>query len=323
MKRVLVTGANGFIGSALCSRLLADGLQFRTAVRKDHSSFVEERGSGSVFSIGDVGPDTDWSRALECIDIVVHTAARAHRLDETSAEMISDYRKVNTAGTEHLAKMSIQAGVRRMVFISTVKVSGEGSPSAYTEEDPLPDPQGAYEVSKWEAEQALRESGIASNLEVVILRPPLVYGPGVKANFLSLLKAISMGIPLPLAGIRNRRSFIYIGNLIEAILLSMHHENASGETFVVSDGRDVSTPDLIRIIASAMRKKPLLFPVHPYLLNGLGLLAGKQGEMERLTSSLFVDCSKICRLLGWRPPFSMEEGMRHTVQWFSQYEENI
>jgi len=209
--------------------------------------------------------------------------------------------------------MAAKAGVKRFIFISSVKVNGEGSQVSYTEND-TPAPQDAYGVSKREAEDLLVRIAVETGLQVVILRCPLVYGPGVKANFKNLIKLANSGLPLPFKGINNRRSFLYIGNLVDAINTCITHPLAVGETFLVSDGQDVSTPDLIKMIVSAMNKKAVLFSLHPNILKVLCKIAGKSEELEKLTGSLLVDSSKIRNLLGWRPPFTLEEGIRETVK---------
>lgn len=318
----LVTGANGFIARSLCETLCARGWRVRGTVR---SSGKREKTAPGVDIVEStlIGSNTDWTNILHEVSVVVHLAARVHIMRSEGVDPPSVYREINALGTERLAKMAVRAGVKRMVFISTVKVNGQGSNAAYTEEDSELNPCAPYEISKWEAEQALKKIGSASDLEIIILRSPLVYGPGVKANFLALLKAVNKGIPLPFGGVMNRRSILYLGNLIDSIVTCMQHPEASGKTFFVSDGRDVSTPDLIRMIAFSMGKKPMLFSVPPPVLKYFGLLTGKQGEIERLTSSLFVDTRKISSMLGWRPPFSLETGIKHTVEWFKLNEKNL
>jgi nucleoside-diphosphate-sugar epimerase len=298
-----------------------EGHRIKGAIRSQHAA-------GSLPSeiqpapVGSISLYTDWSAALEGIDTVIHLASRVHMMPESGSDALKLNREINVEATRKLALAAAEHKIKRLVYVSTVKVNGEETQDQpFTEKD-MPRPQDPYAISKWEAEQELRTISEKTGLECVIMRPPLIYGPGVKANFLSLLKAVKRGFPLPLAGIKNRRSFIYLGNLVDAILLSMNHEQAPGGIFLVSDGRDMSTPDLIRIIALAMGKKPFLFPVPSHALKGLGLLTRKRGEVKRLISSLFVDSSKISNTLGWTPPFTVEEGIRHTVEWFVSCEEN-
>jgi nucleoside-diphosphate-sugar epimerase len=263
-----------------------------------------------------IGPDTDWSDILHDCDVVAHLAARVHVIKDASTDPLQEYRTVNTAGTERLAQEAAAAGIKRFVYVSTVKVNGEGAPYAYTERD-VPAPADAYSLSKWEAEEVLRRIGSASGLKAVILRPPLVYGPGVGANFLRLMKWVALGLPLPLGSIRNCRSMIYRENLVDAIVTTVSHPRAAGETFLVSDGIDLSTPEFVRIIASRMGRKPFLVPCPTAFLKALGWVAGRGKEVDRLTGSLSIDSSKIGKLLDWKPPFTIEEGIRETVKWFT------
>ncbi|OGQ59660.1 MAG: hypothetical protein A3G39_08325 [Deltaproteobacteria bacterium RIFCSPLOWO2_12_FULL_43_16] len=314
MRSVLITGANGFVGQALCKRMASNGWQIRGTVRSAKQVASLPIGVQAE-QIESITADTDWSNALAGVDAVVHLAARVHVMKDTSVDPLSAFREVNVAGAEHLARMASQLGVRRFIYVSSVKVNGEGSKVAYSEDDePLPvDPYG---ISKWEAEMVLHKVAAKTGMEVVILRPPLVYGPSVKANFLRLLKLTKMGIPLPLASLKNQRSMIYVGNLVDAIMTCLEHPKAVGETFMVSDSEDVSTSDLIRMIAKVMGKKARLIPFPLPLLKVVGQLFGKSPEIERLTGSLCIDSSKIRKVLGWKPPYTMEEGVSKTVQWY-------
>jgi nucleoside-diphosphate-sugar epimerase len=321
---VLVTGANGMVGRALCSALRARGSRVRAALRQAYRF----PGSGGAILdsvvIGEIGPETSWRAALQGVGCVVHLAARVHVMRETAADPLAEYRRVNTSGTERLARMAAEAAVKRFVFVSTVKVNGEKSPPTslsqggsrpFSEAD-SPNPQDAYGISKWEAEQALARVASGTGLEVVILRPPLVYGPGVKGNFLSLLNALYRAVPLPLGSVKNRRSLIYLGNLVDAIALCVSHPQAAGQTFLVSDGEDLSTSELIRRVADALGRPARLLPLPPALLKLAGSVTGKSGGVARLTESLRVDNSKIRAELKWSPPYSMEEGLRETAAWF-------
>jgi nucleoside-diphosphate-sugar epimerase len=247
------------------------------------------------------------------VDTVIHLAARVHVVAADAAESLDAFRKVNVFGTERLARVAAKVGIRRFVFVSSVKVNGEGATRPYTEDD-LPAPEDAYGISKREAEDSLAGIAAETGLQTVILRLPLVYGPGVKANFKNLINISGSGLPLPFKNINNRRSFIYVGNLVDAIITCVNHPLAAGETFMVSDGQDVSTPDLIKMIAFVMNKKPVLFSLHPSILRLICKIVGKGEELKKLTGTLLVDSSKIRNLLSWKPPFTLEEGIKETVK---------
>jgi nucleoside-diphosphate-sugar epimerase len=306
---VLVTGASGFVGTALCAALEAAGRPFRRAVRS--------AAPASAVAVGDIGPATDWRAALEGVRCVVHLAARTHVLADAAADPLAEYRRANVDATLRLARQAAAAGVRRLVFMSSIKVNGESSRRPYTEADP-PRPEDAYGISKWETEQALAALAAASGLEVVVLRPPLVYGPGVKGNFLRLMRLVARGTPLPLASIDNRRSLIHVGNLADAVVAAIDAPGAAGRTYLAADGEDVSTPGLIRAIAEALGTRARLLPC-PGTLLGLGAaLAGRRAEAERLTGSLQVDATRLRRELGWHPRVTLAEGLAETARWFRE-----
>lgn len=308
--KVLITGATGFIGRALSEALRDSGFNLRAAVRqKDNKLPID----CEVVEIGDIDSNTDWQKALAKVDTVIHLAQRAHISNDKVNDSLTDFRKVNLFGTQRLARMAAKAGVKRFIFISSAKVNGEGTNLPYTEKD-APQPQDAYSISKREAEDLLSSVSAETGLQMVILRVPLVYGPGVKANFKNLIKIAGLGLPLPFKGIHNSRSFIYLGNLVDAIIICATHPLAAGETFMLSDGQDVSTPDLIKMIAFAMNKQAILFSLHPGILMALCNIVGKGKEAKKLTSTFLVDSSKIRNLLGWKPPFTLEEGIKETVK---------
>ncbi|MHB8845083.1 MAG: UDP-glucose 4-epimerase family protein [Nitrospirota bacterium] len=311
---ILVTGANGFIGRALCQRLIADGCQVRGGVRSADRAARLPEGLDPV-RIGEIGPDTDWSDALRGVGTVVHLAARVHRADDGRDGSSEQYRLVNLAGTERLARQAAALGVRRIVFLSTVKVHGEESAVPYDENAPCM-PQDPYGISKLETENVLRTIAGESGLEVVILRPPLVYGAGAKANILKLVSFIQRGVPLPLASVNNRRSLLYLGNLTDAIVTCATKAQAAGKTFLVSDGEDVSTPELIRRIAHAMGRPARLVPFPVPFLRSLGRLTGRSPSIEKVVGSLVVDSGRIRRELNWKPPYTMAEGLKETADWF-------
>lgn len=307
---ILVTGANGFIGRALCDALAASGRKVRRAVR---AAVPDDT---NAIAVGDIGAGTDWGAALEGVSCLVHLAARTHVLRETAADPIAEYRRINVAATERLARLAAARGVRRIVFLSSVKVNGERTDTRPFTEDDAPRPEDAYGKSKWEAEQALARVAAETGLQTVVLRPPLVYGPGVKGNFLRLMKWVARGWPLPLGSVENRRSLIYVGNLVEAIVKTIEVPRAAGETFFVADRQDVSTPDLVCSLAAALGIKPRLlsFPLAPLRL--AATLAGQGAGFSSLTGSLQVDSSRIQRNLDWRPRFTFAQGMAETTRWY-------
>jgi len=306
----LITGANGFIGSALCQRMAEDGRRVRSVVRSLEDSQGLSHGI-EIVRIGEISRKTDWQVVLSGVDTVVHLAAAAH-ITKNSHEV--DFRSINVEVTKSLALSAVKAKVRRFIFISSIGVNGESNSGiSFCEKDTV-NPHTAYAISKWEAEQVLHQVSKNTGLEIVILRPPLVYGPGAPGNFARLVRLIKTGMLLPFGGIRNLRSFIYLGNLVDAISSCITHPLAAGETFLVSDGEDISTPDLIKVIACTMGKKANLFSVHPGILKALCKIAGKGEELEKLTESLLIDSSKIRKLLDWKPPFTFEKGMKYTIK---------
>ena len=313
--KVLVTGASGFIASHLLPCLLAKSWYVRGAVRNaERLKLLPPRVEGIV--VGELSPETDWSAASREIDVIVHLAGRAHIFRDRAVE---DYYSTNVGASRSLAEAAARSGVKRLVFVSSVKAMGERSSTdrPWTEDEPC-FPQDSYGKSKREAELALFDVAKRAHIEVVVLRPPVVYGPGVGANIYRMLRAIDRGWPLPLRSVKNRRSFIFVGNLVDAMIRAMEHSKASGGTFLVSDGKDLSTPELIRAIARAFGKPARLVPVPPALLRFGGAILGLSEEVERLLGSLTVDITKIRRLLDWEPPFGMEEGLGRTVRWYRE-----
>ncbi len=311
---VLVTGANGFVGSALIDRLQRAGKSnVRGAVR---SATVALPAGVERTVIGDIGPQTDWSDALRGIGVVVHLAARVHVMREAAGDPLAEFRRINVDATLRLAQQAVQAGVRRFVFVSSIKVNGEltdGTP--FTAHD-VPHPGDPYGVSKYEAEISLHELARRTGLELVIVRPPLVYGPGVRANFLKLMQLVKRGLPLPLGGIRNRRSMVALDNLTDLLALCTSHPTAAGETFLVSDDSDLGISELIGLIADAMDKRILLLPVPAGLMLWLARAAGKADVANRLLGSLEVDIAHTKNTLGWHPPQTPAAAVRQTVAHF-------
>lgn len=312
--KILVTGANGLVGRALCSILDQGGHQVIRAVRASTMPWE--------VPVGDLNEKTDWGEALSPgIESVVHLAGQVPLADGEAGVQGHRYTQVNTLGSAHLARKCARIGVKRFIFVSTVKVLGEGNDEPYRGDD-LAIPADAYAISKWEAEQALWLIAAETDMEVVVLRPPLVYGTGVKGNFLHLVQAIDNRWPLPFGAIQNRRSLVYLGNLVDAIRLCLTHPKAAGKTFLVSDGDDVSTPELIRRIAAALGRRPFLVSVLVSWMRWVGELLGKQAAVDRLLGSLCVDITPLREELGWNPPYTMQAGLDATAQWYRKTKEN-
>jgi nucleoside-diphosphate-sugar epimerase len=309
---VLLTGASGFVGRSLCATLEQAGYEVRAAMR---TAGVTVPGVAEHVSVGDISAQTDWRQALSGVDFVIHAAARAHIANDPkrNADL---YTSTNTDGTACLARAASAAGVRRFVFLSSVKVNGEEVEShAYTLADE-PRPQGAYGMSKWLAEKAVSEIALRTHMEAAIVRPPLVYGPGVRANFLRLMQWVDARRPLPLGAVHNRRSLISVWNLCDLLVNLLENPASTHGTWLASDASDLSTPDLVRRIAAAMHRRALLVPVPVTLLRMVGSLTGRSGEVRRLCGSLAVDISQTSAMLGWVPPLSVDEGLSRTVAWY-------
>lgn len=305
-----MTGANGFIGSAVAADLVSRGFSVTAASR----TIPAIRGV-AYFPIEKLDGGTDWRPALPNGGVIVHLAARAHMLDETAADAEFLYHMTNSEATARLARQAAQSGVKRLIFASSIKVNGEVRDKPYTENDP-PAPIEAYGRSKAEAEAELKRIAAETGLEIVILRLTIVYGPGVKANFRNLIAAVDCGLPLPLGAVNNRRSMIFIGNLCDLIATIIGNDAAAGRTFLVSDGDDVSTPELITLIAQAFGKKPRLLPLPAGLIRYLAGMLGREKEATRLLGSLSVDSTSLRDLIGWTAPFGVADGIRQTVKWY-------
>ncbi len=316
---LLITGPDGFVGTQVCRELLRRGNCVIGALWK---AAPLPTGCESVI-VGNIGPDTDWTMALAGVNAVVHLAARVHIMDDMAVDPLAEYRRVNVEGTRCLAEAAVEAGVKRFLFLSSVKVNGErtvlrgrmseGGP--FTEMDEAR-PEDPYSLSKWEAEQILREIEQRTGMAVTILRSPLIYGPGVKANFLKLVQLVNRGVPLPFCCIRNQRSFLSITNLVDLICCCLEHPKAAGETFLVSDGEDVSTPELVLRIAEALGKKPRLLPIPEWMMKVSGAVIGKSAHVNRLCGSLQIDSSKVRRVLDWTPPCTMSEELARVAEWW-------
>ncbi len=303
---ILVTGAQGFVGLPLSTALVKLGYQVRCAVR---GSFNVNQ-SQETLSVGDINGDTAWTDALVDVTVVIHLAARVHVMNETAADALSAYRKVNVEGTLNLAKQAALAGVKRFIFISSIKVNGEATALGHPyHEEQAPAPLDAYGLSKYEAELELQQLAKDTGLEVVIIRPVLIYGPGVKANFKAMMRCLALGMPLPLGSIHNQRSLLALDNLIDLIQLCIVHPAAANQTFLASDGMDLSTSELLRSMAEALGKPARLIKLPESLLMLGAKLVGKQAMAQRLCGSLQVDNAKARELLGWQPPVSVQEAL--------------
>lgn len=308
---ILLTGATGFVGSRLADLLLhRTSHQLTSAVRRQGTVVC-----GQEVVVDSLNADTDWSKAVLNQEVVIHAAARAHVMSDQSSDPIEEYRKVNVEGTLNLARQSVEAGVQRFVYISSIKVNGEqtapGKP--FTERD-APAPSDPYGVSKMEAEEGLMELARNTELEVVIVRPPLVYGPGAKGNFASMLNLVTRQLPLPLGSVNNKRSLVALDNLVDLIITCVEHPGAANQVFLVSDGQDVSTTELFRAVARAMGKSSRLLPIPASVLVIGAAVLGKKAVAQRLLGSLQVDISKARDLLDWEPPLSLEEGLFKAVE---------
>jgi UDP-glucose 4-epimerase len=312
--KILVTGANGFVGTAVCLRLLAEGWQVFGAVRRD----VALPDGVLARRVAPIGPHTAWDDALIGMDAVVHLAARVHVMKDRAADPLAEFRHANSEGTLQLARAAARSGVHRLLFMSSVKVNGEATLGRPFRETDDPAPADPYGLSKWEAEQGLQRLAGETALHITIFRPPLVYGPGVGGNFRTLLKAVAGGWPLPFGATDNRRSLIYVENLADAVVTALREPGGQCETFLLRDGEDVSTAELIRRIAKAMGRPPRLWPLPPELLRGLAGLLGKRKAVDRVIGSLQIDDQAFRRRFGWTPPASLDSGLAATADWFTQ-----
>ena len=309
---ILVTGGHGFVANALVTRLVAEGFAVRCTVR---DGGLDAATGVRVFRTGPLDASTDWREALSGVSSVVHCAARVHQLRDPSADPLAAYRQVNRDATARLAQHAMAAGVRRFIFLSSIKVNGERTAAGrpFLADDPVA-PSDPYALSKWEAEQQLADIATRTGLGLVVIRPPLIYGPGVKANFRKLMLTLDRGVPLPLGAIHNRRSLVALPNLVDLIATALNHPAAPGRTFLVSDGESLSTTELLRRMARALGRRPRLIPVHEGLLRRAFALLGRDGLAQRLLDSLEVDMEATCSVLGWRPPISIDRALVETAQ---------
>lgn len=304
--RILVTGANGFVGHALCTEVVARGMTARGIVRSSSNFPV----GAESFVIGGIDGGTDWGDALVGWNAVIHLASRVHVMQDTSADPLEEFRRVNVQGTLNLARHAAAAGVKRFVFVSSIGVNGaESFQKPFSAHDVVA-PHSSYAISKYEAELGLQALAAETGMEVVVIRPPLVYGPNAPGNFGSLMRWLWRGVPLPLGAVHNRRSLVALDNLIDLIMTCVTHPAAAGQTFLVSDDEDVSTTELLRRLGQAMGRPARLIPVSVSWLKAAATMVGKPDVAQRLCGSLQVDIEKTRQVLGWRPPLTLDQGLK-------------
>jgi nucleoside-diphosphate-sugar epimerase len=307
---VLVTGANGFVGTALCAALRTAGFGVRGVVRE------KDRNDPALIEVGSFGPRTEWEPLLTGVDCVVHLAARTHHVSDRGMEALELYRASNVEPAVRLAHAAVTCGVRRLIYLSSIKVNGEATENPYTELD-VPKPEDSYGLSKWETEQALTGIAAGTSLELVILRPPLVYGAGVKGNYFRLMKCVANGIPLPIGSVRNLRSMVYVKNLAHAIVTCIDAPEAANRLYLVCDDEAQSTPELVRANAVALGVQARIIPAPMWLLSLGALLVLRQDELKRLAGSLVVCNDRIKADLGWKPPYTNRDGIQETADWYA------
>jgi nucleoside-diphosphate-sugar epimerase len=306
---VLITGATGFVGTALCDALPAAGFRVRRALRTGVAA-------GDDSAVGAIDGSTDWRNALRDVSCVVHLAARAHVMHEHAPRPMAAYRAINVDGTRELARQAAEHGIQRFIFLSSVKVNGEATHGAPFRETDTPRPEDAYGSTKHEAELLLHDIAETSNMQLAVLRPPLVYGAGVKGNFLRLMNLVARGFPLPVSSIRNRRSVVYVGNLVDAIIACLRPSQTTARTYLVADDEAPSTPALVLAIAHALNSRARMLPCPVSALGVFGAVTGKSGEISRLTRSLEIDASRIRTELGWHARYTLAQGLRETARWY-------
>jgi len=310
---VMITGANGFVGQALCSESIRRGFRIKCATR----SIVKLPSNIEAMVVGIIDGGTEWSDSLLGVDVVIHLAARVHVMNEAAADPLAEFSRINLHGTANLARQAAHAGVKRFVYVSSIGVNGNRTDGmqAFSERD-TPHPHNAYALSKWLAEQALWEIALETGLEIVIMRPPLIYGPAVKGNFLKLLAAIDKGFPLPLRGAVSKRSLVYLGNLVDALITCATHPAAAGQTYLICDGEDISSAALTGKIARELGRNNHSFYLPLFLLRVAAIMLKRSSQIDQLFGSLRINDEKIRRELFWTPPFTIDQGLHETIDWY-------
>lgn len=311
----LVTGGSGFLGRALINRLML--IPECAVVAPVRGTDIHFSPGVRSIAFGDFNGINNWQEAIQGVDVVVHCAARVHVMKDKAADPLAAFREVNVEATLNLARQAAACGAKRFIFISSIKVNGEGTApgTAYSADD-LPAPIDPYGISKLEAEQGLKALAAVTGMEVVIIRPVLVYGPGVKANFLSMMRWLYLGVPLPFGAVHNRRSLVAIDNLVDLIVTCSNHPAAANQVFLASDGEDLSTTQLLRKLAGALGRPARLLPIPAWLMSGAAALLGQRALSDRILGSLQVDISKNQQLLGWVPPVTLDKALGLTAQHF-------
>lgn len=322
-KKILITGASGFIGRVLVSTLAEKNYKCIASLfdKKDSQVFTQHTLDKCEISVvGDINFETDWKEILKEVDVIIHLAARVHIMNDSESDSLAlaAFRIVNVEGTKRLVELAVAAKVKRFVFISSLHVNGSVSSCAPFSEEDKPNPLSPYAVSKWEAEQYLNDITKKTNMEIVIIRLPLVYGPGVKANFLSLLNLTKIGLPLPVGLLNSKRSIISVNNVVDFIICCIEHPRAANETFLISDDNDISTKELFVRLVKLFGKRPLLLPIPPKILYILGTLLGKREIVDRLCAPLQVNITKAKTLLDWKPIQTLDNGFKETVEWYKK-----
>lgn len=314
-KKILLTGASGFVGQQLIKQLNEeDQYLVRAAIRPSKRHYFQP--NQDVIEISDISASTCWKDALQDCDLVIHAAARVHVMKETEEDPLNAFRQVNVFGTLNLARQAAEQGIKRFIYISSIKVNGEETKSSTFCADDLPAPEDPYGISKYEAEQALLKLSAETGMQVIIIRPPLVYGPGVGGNFQRMMMWLQKGYPLPFKLIKNRRSFVSVYNLVDLIVRCIDYSSQSNQIFLVSDGQDLSTAELLRLVAKSLNKPARLIPFPQWLLNTIATVLGKKAVAQRLCGSLRVDIHKTCELLDWKPVMTIDEAINKTTQDF-------